>query len=64
MTEMKKFIVTINWHREVRKFYTSSASEEGALFNACNQLAKKLRVTSRSVKTYVLQGDKYKVERR
>ena len=60
-----KYLVIINWHGEVHKIWTTSGSDDKALNNACERLAKKLGVNSGSVRVHVLDGkDRWKIDKR
>lgn len=50
---IKRKLVTINWHGEVHKFWTTSANDQAALKNAVGQLADKLKMYYRFVYYYV-----------
>ena len=60
---MKK-LVTINWHNEVHKIWTTAKTNEAALRNAVGQLADKLGMYYRFVYYYVTDPkyDRWRVE--
>ena len=65
MKAKKKYLVHLNWSGEVHILYTSSSTEQGALNNACSQLAKKVGYDYTYVKCFFLgEKDNFKVVER
>jgi hypothetical protein len=52
-----KYLVRLNWYGEVHNVYTSSTSENGALLNAFQQLARKTGMSKGFIKLH-FRGDK------
>jgi hypothetical protein len=59
---MKLYKTSFNWYGQSFVFHTYAVSKERAFSNGCEQLAKKLKVNSTTVKTYFRGTEKFKVE--
>jgi hypothetical protein len=52
-----KHRVTLNWQGEIHTFWTTTDNERKAKYNAFNQLASKLGLTSYKVRQYFVGSE-------
>lgn len=51
---MKKYIVILNWYKELHKFHTVARSKMRALNNGIHQLAELLDRPTHTVRSYIM----------
>lgn len=59
--EKVRYLITINWSGQVFEFYRHANSSEQALRHAIRQLAREVGYTTRYVRDYVMDANRYEV---
>ena len=59
--EKVRYLITINWNGQVFEFYRHANSSEQALRHAIRQLAREVGYTTRYVRDYVMDANRYEV---
>ena len=60
--EKVRYLITINWSGQVFSFYRHATSADQALRHAIRQLAREVGYTTRYVRDYVMNANRYQVE--
>ena len=59
--EKVRYLITINWSGQVFSFYRHATSADQALRHAIRQLAREVGYTTRYVRDYVMDANRYEV---
>ena len=60
---MDKYCLTVNWHGEIHKIYTTAKTEDDAFGNCVVKLATKLTRTTSSIYCYLRDADRFSIRR-